>query len=141
MGTDLKDLRELRHLFQLLARQYDLLLKHCSCNMDINTVECTILYELKYSNQLTLNELTGKLNVDKSTASRNVQKLVERSLVQRLTDPDDRRYIQLSLTDKGFQLEEEITKTLMVYMEPAFKDMDNGRLSHLYEDLIRFIKL
>jgi len=137
MGVPLHELQELRHLLQLLARQFDLLLKHCSCSMDINTVECTILYELRAGKQMTLNELSQKLHVDKSTASRNVQKLVERELLKRLPDPIDRRYVQLSLTEQGLKLEQEITDTLMQYMEPAFKDLNRERIKHLYEDLIK----
>lgn len=137
MGAPLHELQELRHLLQLLARQFDLLLKHCSCSMNINTVECTILYELRAGKQMTLNELSQKLHVDKSTASRNVQKLVQRDLLQRLPNPTDRRYIQLSLTEQGIQLEQEITDTLMHYMEPAFKDLNVKRIQHLYEDLIK----
>jgi len=137
MGASLHELQELRQLLQLLARQFDLLLKHCSCTMNINTVECTILYELRIGKQMTLNDLSQKLHVDKSTASRNVQKLVQRGLLQRLPDPNDRRYVQLSLTEQGLELEQEITDTLMQYMGPAFKDLNNERIRQISEDLIK----
>lgn len=140
MGAPLHELQELRHLLQLLARQFDLLLKHCSCSMNINTVECTILYELRTGSPMTLNELSQKLHIDKSTASRNVQKLVERDLVKRYPDPTDRRFVQLSLTEQGLKLEQEITDTLMHYIGPAFKELNEDRLKHLYEDLIKLTK-
>lgn len=140
MGTPLHELQELRYLLQLLARQFDLLLKHCSCRMNINTVECTILYELRAGKQMTLNELSQKIHMDKSTASRNIQKLVKRDLVQRYPDPIDRRFVQLSLTEQGIKLEQEITDTLMHYIGPSFKELNEERLKHLYEDLVNLTK-
>ena len=136
METNLKQLKELRYLLQLLARQFDLLLKHCSCELNINTVECTILYELNNSEKMTLSALSERISLDKSTTSRYIQKLVERGLVTRTQDLSDRRFVLLSLTKRGHDIESNITDILMEYMEPAFQQFSPEQMTSVYKQLL-----
>lgn len=62
---------------------------------------------------IALNELADVLSIDTSTLSRQVLHLVEMEMVNRLPDPKDRRYVVLSLTEKG----EEQHKEIAAYME------------------------
>lgn len=48
-----------------------------------------------------LGELCRRLGIAPSTLSRNVDRLVERGLVEREPDPDDRRALRAELTDEG----------------------------------------
>lgn len=53
-------------------------------------------------------QLAEHLYLDSSTVSRQVDQLVSRGLVERLTDPNDRRAIQLSPTPAGAEVLEHI---------------------------------
>ena len=140
MKTNLEQLKELRYLLQLLARQFDLLLKHCSCELNINTVECTILYELNHSEKMTLSALSERISLDKSTTSRYIQRLVERGLVRRTQDLVDRRFVLLSLTKEGHDIERNITDILMEYMKPAFQKISPDQMGSIYQDLLELVK-
>jgi len=52
---------------------------------------------------LRLGELGRRLGIAPSTLSRNLDRLVERSLVERGPDPDDRRALRAILTETGRQ--------------------------------------
>jgi DNA-binding HxlR family transcriptional regulator len=53
---------------------------------------------------LTMRQLPSALGVTKQAFSQLVDTLVLRGYVERLTDPVDRRRLQLSLTDRGHQV-------------------------------------
>jgi DNA-binding MarR family transcriptional regulator len=53
---------------------------------------------------LGMTELTGLLNVERSTMTGLVDRVERRALVKRAPDPNDRRAIQIALTAKGRRL-------------------------------------
>jgi DNA-binding MarR family transcriptional regulator len=53
---------------------------------------------------LGMTELTGLLNVERSTMTGLVDRVERRALVKRAPDPSDRRAIQIALTAKGRRL-------------------------------------
>jgi len=56
----------------------------------------------------TMGELSQALSVPLYTATRMVDLLVENGLADRLSDPDDRRIVRVTLTDDGLRLHEAI---------------------------------
>ena len=48
-----------------------------------------------------MSEFAEALRVDPSTATRAVQRLVKDGLAERRADPDDKRVVMVSMTDKG----------------------------------------
>ena len=52
----------------------------------------------------TMGELSDALSVPLYTATRMVDPLVENGLADRLSDPDDRRVVRVTLTDDGLRL-------------------------------------
>jgi DNA-binding MarR family transcriptional regulator len=59
------------------------------------------LFELLEASPLRLNDLAARMGTSAPTASRAVDALVETGLVERLTDPTDRRALHIELTTKG----------------------------------------
>ena len=55
-------------------------------------------------NKLSMKELSNKLSVPFSKATRLANWLVENGLAKRLDDPSDRRVVLITLTDKGKEL-------------------------------------
>jgi DNA-binding MarR family transcriptional regulator len=73
--------------------------------------------------------------LDNSTTSRHIHGLVEKEFVQRLPDPNDRRFVTLDLTDRGIALEKEISDIMAAYIEGIFKQLPEGRLHSLSSEL------
>jgi DNA-binding MarR family transcriptional regulator len=55
-----------------------------------------------------LHEVATALGVHPSTATRTCDRLVAASLISRNDDPDDRRYLALTVTDEGRQMVESV---------------------------------
>ncbi len=75
-----------------------------------------ILYEQKNP---TMGDLSQALSVPLSTATRMANWWVDSGFAQRLSDPDDRRIVRLSLTESG----ERLLEALESYIADTVKDI------------------
>lgn len=67
---------------------------------------------LYYNSNLTMGELSQELSVPLSTATRMIDWWVGNELASRLSDPDDRRVVRVSLTETGRKLHKLIEKMI-----------------------------
>jgi DNA-binding MarR family transcriptional regulator len=72
---------------------------NCCCGVTVP--QCHTLMELDDLDDLTINELSEKLCLDKSTVSRTIESLVKSDLVSRVIPAENRRIALISLTPKG----------------------------------------
>lgn len=87
----------LRRFERLIAGQ----LKGSSCGGGVTLSQCHALLEIEARGCASLNELAQSLSLDKSTLSRTVDGLVNSGLAERVSNDQDRRSIQLSLSPRG----------------------------------------
>jgi MarR family transcriptional regulator, organic hydroperoxide resistance regulator len=100
---------ELRYLILAIQREGNRLLAAELRPLDLTPSQAEVIRVLRDHGPLTLTAL-GELLVCETgnSPSRLVDRLVARGLVQRDTDPDDRRFIALSLTTEGKRLSRRI---------------------------------
>ena len=55
-----------------------------------------------------LKTVCKQANIEKAYASRLIEKLIRKGLVQKVEDPDDRRAVRLTLTKKGAALNADL---------------------------------
>lgn len=99
--ADSIQVKRLRETLRLLVRRLGILERSEASCCGITFAQCHVLVELGRSEKLSINDLAEILRLDKSTVSRSVDNLVNTGLVLRETDPDDRRYVTLRLSDRG----------------------------------------
>lgn len=76
---------------------------------DVSMKEYDVLYTLsKCPGPIRLSELNQHVLLSQPAMSRLVDRLVERGLVSRATDPRDRRGVRLALTGKGRAVQRQI---------------------------------
>jgi DNA-binding MarR family transcriptional regulator len=126
---------DVREVLQLLVRRFGLLQKDGAQCCGVSVVQSHIIYELYKRPNISLNELSELLSIDTSTLSRQVQQLVESELVQRLADPKDRRYVVLSLTEKGLAQHKDIAKTMEDYVNGIFQNVPPDKKAQVLESL------
>jgi DNA-binding MarR family transcriptional regulator len=124
-----------REVLQLLARRFGLLHKDGAQCCGVSVVQSHIIYELFKRPDISLNELSEALSIDTSTLSRQIQQLVESGMVNRLPDPKDRRYVILSLTQKGEEQYREIAKTMEDYILGIFQNVPPDKKAQVLESL------
>lgn len=100
------DVEELRYLILALQREGNRMLAADLRPLDLTPAQAEVLSVLAAREPLTLAGL-GELLVCESgsSPSRLVDRLVGMGLVQRQEDPDDRRFVTLSLTAEGVTAE------------------------------------
>jgi DNA-binding MarR family transcriptional regulator len=124
-----------RETLQLLVRRFGLLQKDSAQCCGVSVIQSHIIYEISRRSRLSLNELSEALNVDTSTLSRQVQQLVEAGLVGRHPDPQDRRYVVLSLTGAGNQQAEAVSGLMEDYIRNLFQHVPSDKQAQVLESL------
>jgi DNA-binding MarR family transcriptional regulator len=84
-----------------LVRSGGLLESHAHAGVHASLSEVLALRELIEEPGMAQNELAERLGLEKSTVSRLVAGMQQRGLVSRDRDPENRRYLRLTLTAAG----------------------------------------
>lgn len=93
---------------------------------------------------IRMHELAARLLVDPSTATRTVAPLVDLGLLERLPDPDNRRYVILRCTSVGRRTARRIARERMQLMEDVLAPMAPDRrlmLADLLEEYLDLIEV
>jgi DNA-binding MarR family transcriptional regulator len=75
-----------------------------ACCYDVSVSQCYALERVVDAGGVTVNELAASLYLDKSTASRIANSLVDKGYVARARDPEDGRVVRLVPTPAGTAL-------------------------------------
>jgi DNA-binding MarR family transcriptional regulator len=135
-----KYVNELREFARLLARNLGLLDKSEASCCGTTIGQCHSIIEIGAAQEISLNELAEILNLDNSTISRTVNNLVDQHLVIREINPQDRRYIKLKLTDRGWAVYESIEKNMNMYFGSILKDIPEEKHEQIIESLMLLVK-
>ena len=133
--TATTQIKTLRHDMRLLARKMELLTKCEATCSGITLTQCHLLTEIGWTGAMSLNTLSERLGVDKSTMSRNIEILVTDGLVNRKADPDNRRAVTITLTDQGQKLFQQIEASMIQFYETLFYALPADKRSQVLEGL------
>ena len=98
-------------------------INQANCSLGINVPQCHTIMEIGLAEALSVNELAEKMNLDKSTVSRQVEKLVQEDIIDRITSPKDRRRVHISLTTKGKQIYKTMNQSMNEQFQTAFQQI------------------
>ncbi|NLI13138.1 MAG: winged helix-turn-helix transcriptional regulator [Peptococcaceae bacterium] len=135
-----EDLSRLRECVRVLTRKLGLLEKSEASCCGVTLSQCHAVVEIGRVGSISVNNLAGILGLDKSTMSRTVNNLVEQGLVTRETDPEDRRYLSIGLTDQGRQLFVNIESGMEQFYQDAFKAIPPEKREQVLESLEILVK-
>jgi len=94
-------IREFRKHLRVIERAVGSLLKEEVVCCEVTPAQCHTLLEIAEAGETSIVDLSERLGLDTSTLSRTVDSLVKAGHVSRETDPGNRRYVKLHLTDAG----------------------------------------
>ena len=117
--------------FARASRLLDPLRLHVWEEMGITFPQLRILFLVRRDPGTDLRTLAQLLDVGTSAASQQVDRLVDRGLLHRSEDPDDRRRIQLALTERGDQAVESISSASREYLHALFDRFTDPQLHDL----------
>ncbi|MFG1818551.1 MarR family winged helix-turn-helix transcriptional regulator [Kribbella sp. NPDC049174] len=123
----MKTAEELRYLILAIQREGNRLLAAELRPLGLTPSQAEVLRVLGDHGPLTLSALGGLLVCETGNSpSRLVDRLVAQGLIQRDTDPNDRRYLALSLTVEGRQLSSRVA-TAEDVLHQAIDDLVAGQ--------------
>jgi DNA-binding MarR family transcriptional regulator len=114
-------------------------------SLGLSLLQLGIVNHLNSTPGLTLKELTQKLQSSKSTVSINVDGLVEIGYVKRQPSSDDRREVNLFLTDEGEEVSKKSIKNAysyraMILALEKMEDKDVNQLLNLHNQLLSHLE-
>ncbi len=112
-----KALSELLHVYQYRDRSR-------ICCHDVSVTQAHAIDILINQGKVSLNQVAGELFLNKSTASRAVEVLVQKGYVKRHTDPDDARAIKIDVTKRGRNLHKQLELESLNEMKTMINDFD-----------------
>lgn len=96
-----------------------------------------ILFQLSIKSEMTMGELSEKINRDKSTTTVLVRKLERDGLVCRNNDENDKRNRLISLTEKGKEFNSAINAISKELIETFYKGFSEEEKNQFFEFLKR----
>lgn len=104
-------------------------------NADLTPPQFWALHAIRDGGRIKMSPLAECLSLSMGAASTLVDRLVGRGLVQREADPEDRRAVFVSLTEKGHKVLEEATNARRELNQLAFARMAPETRQQLLEGL------
>jgi DNA-binding MarR family transcriptional regulator len=131
--------KETGKLFREKLRQIQLKLGWSQKNdiqcCGVTMAQCHALLEIGDRESVSIVELAGRLGVDTSTLSRTIDNMYKTGLVDRLLNPQDRRYVALTLTDRGKGVLGTIETSFDTYIGNIFDFIAEEKHSQVMESI------
>lgn len=99
--------------------------------------QARILYNLLKKDHVTQKELADRCKVEAATMSRNIDKLVEMGYLVRGNNPECRRSVLVSLTEKGVLEAVEVKKVFQQFEDIACKEIENEEMEVFNKVLVK----
>lgn len=110
-------------LISVLYRKSQVYWGHVLKDSDIATSEYPILIVLFKQDGITQEEIASNLSIDKSAIARVIKSLLEKGLIERSRDFEDRRCKRIYLTQKGHSSRELIEDGIKEWNRIISKDI------------------
>ncbi len=121
-------IENLIYLHPLLSKS---LTRSIKAKTNLNPGSLFILGMLSKYEILSMSEIGCKLSIPKPHVTAQVDKLISEEMVERLFDPNDRRIINIRLTEKGKEDFIEIKQQVSQDMRQRIEKLDKEKLSIL----------
>ncbi|QUH26484.1 MarR family winged helix-turn-helix transcriptional regulator [Serpentinicella alkaliphila] len=140
MLKDIKAYEKLREIIRIFERNLGALKANEITCCGITMAQCHALVEIGRAENISLNELANILDLDNSTMSRTVNGLVDNGYAKRDINPKDRRYVTISLEEKGYGLFEGIESEMNEYFKKVYETIPEKKRDQVIESLEILLK-
>jgi len=128
---------EVRDLISSISGCFESYEKACGTFMGVTTSQAGTILAFPLTGGMTMHELSKAVNLEISTMTRMVDLLVDKSLVQRETDPKDRRVVRVGLTENGAELRKRLDDALQSFYTKALNDFPKKEQGEIIKNLRR----
>lgn len=93
-------------------------------NTDYTRTEKMIIFVLRDKGKRNMGQLSSTLNIPNSTANFIIKKLKKNDLVKTIQNSEDKRIVEVSLTEKGQIAAEEILENIDLRLKKLFEKIE-----------------
>lgn len=93
------------------------------------------MIELNKSGQLTMNDLSNKMNLSISTMTRVVEKLVRDGYAKRIKGKEDKRIVNIVLTKQGEESTKALNKSISLYYQKIVEHLPEGEIETVLDSV------
>lgn len=93
---------------------------------DLTGPQVFALWQLRDSGPMTMGELADVLDVTHGVATRMVDRLIDKGMVERSRDEGDRRVVRVAVTDLGAGVTAEAIAGALEIIRSVFKDVSQS---------------
>jgi DNA-binding MarR family transcriptional regulator len=123
------------------AVTYDLVHYYSICDrvttqeLDVTASQGYILLAIPDMGSINMNDLSVKMRVANSTMTRMVDQLVQKCMVNRTSDNQDRRIVLIHLTEHGKEVRIKLKKTIQDFFSQVLNDIPEDQRAEILHSL------
>lgn len=126
-------------LVQKLVRAFQLFERDQIKVHNFTTTQCYTLLALYENGAMSMQDLSDKMNLQSSTMTRIVDKLVKDQFIHRGRDENDRRVVLVQLTEKGSNSAIVLNRSLNDYYQRILNNLPNGKIDEVLDSTQQLI--
>ncbi len=126
---------EIQQQIHSLVKNYERCEQMCLAQQGVTVAQAYTLLSLPASDQITMNELSAKMGLASSTMTRMIDQLVNKHLVQRQHDDEDRRVVWVRLTSKGEQLRRTLDQAQREFFQGPVQQISEEERTRILDTL------
>ena len=107
----------------------------CTEQLGITGAQGYSLLAFPEDESISMNDLSLKMKLASSTMTRMVDQLVQRGLVDRQPDAEDRRVVRVRLTEHGRQAKAQLHGTLQEFFSQVLQSVPEGERETMFRSL------
>jgi len=134
-SSQLQFAETLQWLTNDLVRYAGLLDRVCTENLNITGSQGYTLLAMPDGERISMNDLSLKMKLAGSTMTRTVDPLVKKGLVDRQPYEEDRRVVQVRLTETGMQAKRQLQETLQWFFLSVMAEIPEGERAQVIQKL------
>lgn len=127
---------EVRRLLRQIIKSNQGYEEACVTFFGVTSSQGGALLALPLKKTLRMNELSNSVGVDKSTMTRMVDQLVDKGLVFRKVNEEDRRLVHIGLTELGQELNTKLAKALKGFYKDSLGEIREDEREAIIRSLV-----
>jgi DNA-binding MarR family transcriptional regulator len=131
---------EVGEMVQKLVRVFQLFERDQIKVYGFTSSQCYSLIEILKAESLTMNELSDKMNLDTSTMTRVIDKLVRDNLIKRERAEDDKRVVVVTLTEQGKEAALKLYSSVNEYYRRIISSIPDGKVEEVLSSVSVLLK-
>lgn len=107
----------------------------CGERLGVTPAQGYTLLALPETGNVTMNELSVRMRLANSTMTRMVDPLIQKGLLVREPDPEDRRIVRVRLTEQGQEVKIRLKQAMQDLFSQILKDIPEGERETIVQSL------